>query len=72
MDLARLRYDDLFSASPNPRPTITPPESGYSWGVDKVQHLVCEYNAMIGELDKLSAVLVALGIDPREVLEAAS
>lgn len=60
-----------LSASPNPRPNITPPASGYEWGVDKVVHVVNEYNAMVRELDVLSGALVEAGIDPRAALAAA-
>lgn len=54
----------LLSQSPNPRPKITTaPDSTSSY-----EHLAHEYNVMVDELEKLSAVLVSVGVDPHAAL----
>lgn len=58
-----------LSQSPHPRPKVVAPPSAYSWGLDKVQHIVGEYNTMIDEIEQLSALIVSMGGDPRNAFE---
>jgi len=54
----------LLSQSPNPRPKITTAPDAMS----SYEHLAREYNAMVDEIEKLSAVLVSVGVDPHAAL----
>lgn len=56
------------SVSPNPRPTITP--SG-GWSAEAVAFVAKEYNAMIHEIEALSAHILHLGGDPKNAVAPA-
>lgn len=59
---------ELLSQSPNPRPMISAPPPERSWTHEQLGHLVREYNAMIHEIEKLSAHIVHLGGRPHDAL----
>jgi hypothetical protein len=52
------------SVSPNPRPTITPG----AWAADAIAFVAKEYNAMIHEIEALSAHVLHLGGDPKQAV----
>lgn len=69
--MPRLRGDGrtvgLISRSPNPRPKITSPGAeGIS--AEAAQYFTREYNAMVDEIECLSAALVLAGVEPAAAL----
>lgn len=60
---------DILSRSPIPRPKLFHVVTG-GWPSHRVESVTREYNAMVDELEILSAALVAKGMDPKRVLEA--
>jgi hypothetical protein len=61
--------DDLLSQSPNPRPKLAVPLSR-QLTEDQCNHLAGQYNAMVDEIEKLSAHIVKLGGKPSDALAA--
>jgi hypothetical protein len=55
------------SVSPTPRPTVTPGD----WSEDVIGFVAREYNAMVGEIEKLSAHILHLGGDPKDAVAPA-
>lgn len=62
----------LLSQSPNPRPKISAPPPERAWTHEQRGFLVHEYNAMIDEIEHLSAHIVHLGGHPSNALPGES